>query len=166
MDLFINTCDFTKVIKVTKEQIMKIFIFYESKFGNGKLLSERLKKNLNEKGADAEAYSIREVNLKNIGIADFYVFSSPMRMFMFPLSMRSFIGRFKPPKKGTGYALMTTYMDPRAKALAVMKRLLDKKGMIKISMDFKVKVLDIKGPLESGYENGLEEFASAILKSI
>jgi flavodoxin len=145
---------------------MKIFIFYESRFGNGKLLAERLSKILNDKGAEAEAYSIREINLKNIGIADFYVFSSPMRMFMFPLRMRSFIGGFKPPKKGIGYALMTTYIDPRVKALTAMKNLLDKKDMIKISMDFKVKVLDIKGPLESGYENGLEEFASEIIKNI
>ena len=99
-------------------------------------------------------------------IADFYVFSSPMRMFMFPLSMKNFIGKFNPPKKDTGYALMTTYLNPSVKALAVMKKLLDKKGMIKIPMDFKVKVLDVKGPLESGYENGLEGFASAILESM
>ena len=145
---------------------MKISIFYESRFGNGKLLSEGLKKFLNDKGAEAEAYSIYEKDLQNIGTADFYIFSSPMRMFLFPLNMRSFISRFKPPKKGTRYALMTTYLNPSVKALAVMKKLLDKKGMIKISMDFKVKVLDIKGPLESGYENSLEEFAGEIIESM
>ena len=35
---------------------MKIIIFYESRFGNGKLLSEGLKKILDEKGAQAEAH--------------------------------------------------------------------------------------------------------------
>lgn len=144
---------------------MKIFIFYESKFGNGKLLSETLSKILNEKGAQARAYSIREVDAQNIENADFYVFSSPIRMFMFPLSMKKFISKFQPPRKGTGYALMTTYMNPKVKALRVMKKLLDKKGMTKIPVDFKVKVTEIKGPLESGYEKGLEEFASRIIES-
>jgi multimeric flavodoxin WrbA len=142
---------------------MKVFIFYESRFGNGKLLSENLKKLLKDRGAEAEAFSIREVNLKGIGPADFYVFSAPMRMFMLPLAMRGFIGGFKPPKLGTGYALMTTYLDPRVKALSVMKQLLDRKGMVKTGTDFKVKVLNTEGPLESGYEPGLEKFADEII---
>ncbi len=144
---------------------MKILIFYESKFGNGKLLSESLSKILEGKGAQARAYSIKNAQLEKIGNADFYVFSSPVRMFMFPINMKRFISMFEPPIKGTGYALMTTYLNPKAKALKVMKKLLDKKGMVKIPVDLKVKVKEIKGPLENGYENDLEDFANKIIEN-
>ncbi len=142
---------------------MKIIVIYESKFGNGKKLSEELVEILKGKGQESEAFSINNVKPKNLPAADIYVFSSPTRVFMLPIRMKLFIKRFIPKKAKAKYALMTTYMDPRVKALKAMDKLMRSKKMGKASNDFKVKVLDLKGPLEEGYRKGLEQFADNIL---
>lgn len=144
---------------------MKILIIYESKYGNGKILAAGLQELLRNKSQDAEIFSVRNLKPSTLPWADIYVFSSPVRMFMLPLSMRSFLRRFKPVKEGAKYALMTTYMDPRVKALEFMEKLLQSKGMIKITDGFKVKVMDMKGPLEEGYRKRLEKFTAELIKS-
>jgi len=142
---------------------MKILILYESRFGNGKKLSGELAEILNGKAQDAEAISIYDVRPGDLSAADVYVFSSPARMFMLPISMRKFIGGFSPKAEGAKYALITTYMDPKARALKVMGKLIGTKKMAKAADDLKVRVTDIRGPLEEGYREKLEKFADDIL---
>jgi flavodoxin len=145
---------------------MKILILYESRFGNGKKLSEELAAILNGKAQDAEAISIHDVRPGDLSAADVYVFSSPTRIFMLPISMRRFIRGFSPKADGSRYALMTTYMDPKARALKVMEKLIGTKKMAKAAGDLKVRISDIKGPLEEGYRDKLEKFADDILESL
>ena len=61
------------------------------------------------------------------------------------------------------YALMETYMYPNSKTLQKMEDLLRPKGMIKVSGGVSLKVKSVKGPLEEGYEEKLEEFTKKIL---
>ena len=84
---------------------------------------------------------------------------------MLPPSMKSFLKKFKPANDGAKYALMTTYLDPRVKALASMEKILQKKGMVKITDGFKVKALNIEGPLEEGYLGRLKEFSDQLIAS-
>jgi len=149
-----------------KKREMKILIIYESQFGNGEKIIKELQEILNEKGQDVEIFPVRTTKPSSLPPADFYIFHSPIRMFNIPLKMRFFLMRFKPAKTGAKYALMTTYLDPRVKALTIMGEMLDKKGMIRVSDGFKAKVLDMKGPLEEGYKERLGKFAEEILKNI
>ena len=142
---------------------MKINIIYESQFGNGKKIVGQLSKLLKDKGQDVEVFSIYDISIESVPAADLYIFSSPTRKFMLPRIMGRFLKRFLPAHTGSKYALMTTYADPRTIALKKMDALLRSKDMQKKTEDFKVKVLGLKGPLEEGYEDKLQNFADALI---
>ena len=143
---------------------MKINIIYASWFGNGKKVVEELAEILSEKNQDVKLFSIMEKSADMIPEADLYIFSSPTRKFSLPANVKEFISSFIPPKSQAGYALMTTYMDPRTIGLKKMETILNSKGMLKAVSDFKVKSLGIKGPLESDYNEKLAAFAEEIVK--
>ena len=142
---------------------MKINIIYASWFGNGKKVVEELAEILIEKKQDVKLFSIMEKVNDKIPEADLYIFSSPTRKFSLPANVKEFITGFIPPKSQAGYALMTTYMDPRTIALKKMESILNSKGMLKIAGDFKVKALGLRGPLENGYKEKLRAFAEEII---
>ena len=144
---------------------MRINIIYASWFGNGKEVVEELAEILIEKKQDVKLFSIMENLTDIIPEADLYIFSSPTRKFSLPANVKEFITGFTPPKSQTGYALMTTYLDPRTIALKKMESILNSKGMQKVVNDFKVKALGLKGPLENGYKEKLRAFAEDLLKS-
>jgi len=145
---------------------MKTLIIYESRFGNGKKLCEKLREILINKGHDAQIFSVIDTDPKELPEADFYIFSAPTRMFMLAPAMKSFLKNFRPAKDGAKYALMTTYLNPQVKALANMEKLLRSKNMVKVTNSFTVKVLGSEGPMEDGYEKSLEEFAEELLTLI
>ena len=143
---------------------MKINILYASWFGNGKKVVEELAEILIKKNQDVRLFSIMEKPTEIIPDADLYIFSSPTRKFSLPTNVKDFISSFTSPKSQTYYALMTTYMDPRTIGLKKMESVLNSKGMLKATGDFKVKSLGIKGPLEAGYNEKLMAFAEEIVK--
>ena len=57
---------------------------------------------------------------------------------------------------------MATCMDYKTKALQTIETLLKPSGMTKVSDGIKIKVNGMKGPLENGYEEKLEDFANEI----
>jgi flavodoxin len=143
---------------------VKIRIIYASWFGNGKKLVEKLAEILVEKHHDVMLFSLMEESAGMVPDGDLYIFSSPTRKFSLPKNVRDFISAFVPPRSGTHYALMTTYMDPRTIGLKKMQALLDSKGMLKIADDCRIKSLGLKGPLEDGYSEKLIAFAERIAK--
>ena len=143
---------------------MNINIIYESQFGNGKKVVEELAAILEEKGQDVSLFPVAEIRPDELPAADLYIFSSPTRKFMLPLTMKRFIKRFDPPSEDIKYALMTTFMDPRTIALKKMEALMSVKGIKKAADDFKVKALGLKGPLEDNYGARLEKFADEFIK--
>jgi len=142
---------------------MKINIIYESKFGNGKKMIEELTDILKAKKQEVQLFMFTSTRPDCLPEADLYIFHSPTRQFMLPLGVRSFIKRFRPPDKKARYSLMTTYMDPRTIALKKMDAFLQKKGMVKAVDDFKVKALELKGPLED-YGDKLKRFAEELIR--
>ena len=142
---------------------MKINIIYESKFGNGKKMLDELSQLLKDKKQEVELFNFTETDPQSLPQADLYLFHSPTRQFMLPLGVRSFIKRFTPPAEKAKYALSTTYMDPRTIALKKIDAYLQKKGMVKVTEDLKIKVLELKGPLEE-YGEKIEDFAERLIK--
>ena len=62
--------------------------------------------------------------------------------------------------------MITTIVDPKdVKTLSKMAELLQPSGLTKINDGIMVKVKDMKGPLEEGYEKQLEQFANILLRS-
>jgi flavodoxin len=142
---------------------MKINIIYESKFGNGKKMLDELSQILKDKKQEVELFNFTETDPGDLPQADLYLFHTPTRQFMLPLGVRSFVKRFTPPAEKAKYALSTTYMDPRTIALKKIDAYLQKKNMVKVTEDLKIKVLELKGPLEE-YGEKIEDFAERLIK--
>jgi flavodoxin len=143
--------------------VMKVCIAYESRFGNGKKLVEHMQRTISKKGHDVEIYSIRETKPDSLPNVDVYIFSSPTQIGGPPGKMKKFLKKLKINQEGARYALMETYMYPESKTLQKMEEILQSKGMTKISDEVSIKVNGMKGPLEEGYEEKLEEFIKKIL---
>lgn len=148
--------------KKDKRQKMKINIFYATWFSNGEKLMEELAGILEGSGNEVKLYCVNKDVDGDIGDADLYIFSSPTRKFSLPSEMEKFIAGFTPKAEGEKYALATTYLDPRTIALKKIQALLEKKKMIKAADDLKIRVKNLKGPLEENYIKRLQEFAGSI----
>lgn len=142
---------------------MNINIIYESQYGNGKKIVEELGIILEENGQEVDLFPVAEIKPDKLPAADLYIFSTPTRKFMLPRNIGDFVKNFTPPSEGTKYALMTTFMDPRTIALKKIEALMTKKGIKKVTDNFKVKVLGLKGPLEE-YSTQLRKFADELIK--
>jgi hypothetical protein len=59
---------------------------------------------------------------------------------------------------------MTTYVAPEPLALEKMDKLLEGKGIEKVTNDFFTRVKEIKGPLGEDYRKKLEDFAEELAK--
>ena len=156
----------TSSIKFAGELKMKICIAYESKFGNGKKCMEYLKNKLAKMGNDVDLIWIREIDPKSVPVADVYVFSSPTQMGRPAGKMKKFLKKFEPAKSDARYTIFNTYMDPNAKTIERMEKLLEPKGMTRIADGLRIKVAGMKGPCEEGYEEKLDNFANEIITSI
>ncbi|MBM3701284.1 MAG: hypothetical protein FJW68_10305 [Actinobacteria bacterium] len=143
---------------------MKIIIMYASWFGNGKKVVDELAEVLQSGKYGDNQVEIFDIlagaTLKEIQ-ADLYIFSAPTRKFSLPPEVKNFITGLNIPS-GKPYALITTYLDPRTIALKKMEALLNDKGMVKAAESLKIRARSLKGPLEEGYRDRLEEFAKTI----
>ncbi|UCE36825.1 MAG: flavodoxin domain-containing protein [Thermoplasmata archaeon] len=142
---------------------MKVCIAYESKFGNGEKCAHYLSGAITKIGHETEVFSIRDVKPNSLPQADIYVFSSPTHVGGPPGKMKKFLKKMEIGKKEAKYALITTHMDPNTKTIEKMEALLEPKGLTKASDGLKIKVTGMKGPLEDGFEEKLDEFAANIL---
>lgn len=142
---------------------MKVCIAYESKFGNGKQCMEYLRDVLSRDGHDVNLFSVREKDPGSLPAADLYVFSSPTQIGSPTRKMKKFLKKVEVPKENAKYALVATYMNPKATTLEKMERLLQPKDMTKATGGLKIKVTGMKGPCESGFKEKLDVFAKDIV---
>jgi len=141
---------------------MKVYIAYESKYGNGKKCVEYLKEAITTKGHSVETSSIHEIKSKSLPNADLYIFSSPTHIGRPPRKMKKFLNNLEIPQEEAKYTTMVTHMDPKAKTLQIIDDLLQPKGMTKVSNGVKIMVTGLKGPLEDDYEKKLDAFVNEI----
>jgi thioesterase domain-containing protein len=159
------------------EFVMQIEYVHASKFGNGATVAAEFARQMAAKGVVVDVHHIREVRPTELSPAHLYVFSSPGR-FGKPIgSMRRFLKKVKLPA-GTRYALLTTEAAPKPdkrtgrmpteeelakwqRVRPIMNELLQRKGLVKVAED-KVYVTGLKGPLEAGWQERVEAFASGI----
>jgi flavodoxin len=103
---------------------MKVFIAYESKFGNGKKCVDHLQSVIIKKGHEAHSFSVRDIKPSELPEADLYVFSSPTHVGGPPGKIKKFLKKMDVKAEGAKYALMTTHMDPNTKTLQKMEAII------------------------------------------
>jgi menaquinone-dependent protoporphyrinogen IX oxidase len=158
---------------------MRIEIMHASKYGNGAKVAEELKRLLVAQGSEVVVHHIKETRPKNMPPADLYVFGSPGRIGKPIGSMRRFLKKVNLPS-GTRYAIFSTESlarpnkktgrMPTAEEMArweriqpIMDELLQAKGLVKIA-SMTVHVTAMKGPLEDGWQEKVEAFASTLMQ--
>lgn len=168
--------------KASESAHMKIEVYFESKHGNGKKVVEKLAEDLTAKGHAVGLHHIGEVRPKEMPSADLYLFSSPTRMGKPVGSMRRFVKKVKVPTQGAKYALIATHgaakpnkktgvipspaeLEKWRRTIPMMEEILNRKGMMKVA-DLQVYVLDLKGPLEDGWEDKVGVFAELVLSKL
>jgi flavodoxin len=141
---------------------MKVCITYESKFGNGKKVVDHLENTLKGKGHEVQVCLARETRPNALPQADLYIFHSPTHMGSPVGKIKKFLKKMEIPQNDAKYALTATHMDPNATTVRKMDAFLKSKGMTKVADGLQVMVKGMKGPLEEGWEQKIEAFASEI----
>ena len=144
---------------------MNISIIYESKYGNGKQAMMYLENILRKKGYTVQLVSTHEVKPHSLPEADLYIFSAPNAFGKIVRSMRKFLEKIEIKNSSVHYILVNTCLDPSSsidRGLEQMEEILSGKNISKLSEGLKLKVMAIKGPLESGYEKKLDTLAQTI----
>jgi hypothetical protein len=157
---------------------MKIEYLHASKFGNGAMVAEEFKKTMTAKGVDVDIHHIRDVPPSEVPPADLYLFSSPGRFGKPIRGMRRYLEALSLPA-GTRYAIFTTEAAPKAnkktgkmpteeelvqmgqRVRPVMNEILEGKGLVEVA-EGNVYVTKLKGPLERGWKDKVESFATSL----
>ena len=159
---------------------MKIELYHASKYGNGAKVAEEFRKLMTMKGHLVNVQSIDDARPKELPQADLYVFGSPTRLGKPIGGMRHFLKKLDLPS-GTKYAVFATHVASQPdkktgkmpseeeiekwqRSIPIMDELLRAKGMVKVA-EMKTFVLDLKGPLEEGWQKKVESFAAQIIAS-
>ena len=155
---------------------MRIEYLHASKYGNGAEIAEEFGRQMAVKGVTVRVHHIREARPKELPPADLYLFSSPAR-FGKPIgSMRRFLKKVELPE-GTRYAILTTEAAPHpgragrvpseeqlakwTRARPIMNEILQGKRLVEVAEDT-VRVSDVKGPLEEGWQDKVKAFVARI----
>ena len=160
---------------------MKIEYLHASVYGNGAMVAEEFKRQMAVKGVTVDVHHIEKMKPKELPPSDLYVFSSPGR-FGKPIGeLRRFLKNVNLPS-GTKYAILTTEPSPKPDkktgkmpteeeigryqhVIPIMNELLKEKGLVKVA-ETKIHVTALKGPLEAGWQEKVQVFATAILGSV
>lgn len=149
----------------------KISISYLSKYGNNKTAMDHLGTLLKAKGHDVQLFDVRETGPEQVPQSDLYIFSAPTHIGGLPGKMSKFMSKF--PHKSGRYALSVTHMVEKSgpeknsgKVLNIMADDMKEVGLTKAVDPLSITVTGMKGPLEDGWQNKVETFAAAILKSL
>ena len=155
---------------------MRVEYLHASKYGNGAEIAEEFGRQMAAKGVTVRVHHIHEARPKELPPADLYLFSSPAR-FGKPIgSMRRFLKKVELPA-GTKYAILTTEAAPHpgragrvpseeqlakwTRARPIMNEILQGKGLVEIAEDT-IRVSDVKGPLEEGWQDKVKAFVARI----
>lgn len=156
---------------------MTIEYFHASKYGNGALVAEEFRQRMAARGVAVNVHHVRDARPREMPPADLYVFSSPGRIGRPIGRMRRFLKKLRLPA-GTKYAILTTEGAPRPdkrtgrvpseeetarwqRVIPIMRGILQTKGLVGVA-EGKVLVMDIKGPLEDGWQEKVEAYAARI----
>ncbi len=156
---------------------MKIEYSHASKYGNGAMVAEEFKRQMDAKGVTVNVHHVRELKPKQLAPADLYLFSSPGRMGKPIGRMHRFLKKLSLPV-GTKYAILTTELAPRPdkktgrvpsdeemakwqRVIPIMNEVLQGKGLVKVDED-KVLVTRVKGPLQDGWQDKVEAFVARL----
>ena len=149
----------------------KVIVVYESKYGNTKLVAEKIVEGVREvEGIETVLSELKEVDLNKIVNYDAILIGSPNHFGGPTRSIRKFIDKLgKLPLNGKLFAVFDTYIGKDfEKAVKKMEKRINKKvlGMKMISPGLSIKVQGMKGPIQEAELPKCKEFGKKLATQI
>ncbi len=150
---------------------MKVFVVYDTKYGNTKLVAEEIVKGIEEGGGIEIAISyVKEVKLERIADSDAILIGAPNHMGGPSWTISGFIDKLgKVDLLAKGFAVFDTYAGTDfEKAVKKMEERINKRipGLKQMAPGLSVKVKGMKGPLVEGELPKCREFGKRIANQL
>ena len=150
---------------------MKAIVVYDSKYGNTKIVAEKIVESIREAGeVDTTLNRISKVDIKKIPDYDILLVGSPNHMGRPTRSVKKFIDGLKKLEMKEKYiAIFDTYMGGDfEKAVMKMKSMIKEKvpGFKPEILGLSIKVQKMKGPIEVGELSKCKEFGYKVANLI
>lgn len=147
--------------------MVKVIVVYESKYGNTKLVAEKIIEGIREvEEIETILSELKEVDFNKIVDYDAILVGSPNHIGGPTRSIRKFIDRLgKLPLKGKLFAVFDTYLGKDfEKAVKKMEKKINEKapGLKMIAPGLSIKVQGMKGPISEGELPKCKEFGNKI----
>lgn len=151
--------------------LAKVIVVYESKYGNTKLVAEKIIEGTRQvEGIETVLSELKEVNLENIPAYDAILVGSPNHFGGPTRSVKKFIDKLgKLPLKGKLFAVFDTYIRKDfEKAVKKMEKRINEKvpELKQTASGLSIKVQGIKGPISEAELPKCTEFGNKIATQI
>ncbi len=145
---------------------MKIFVVYDTKYGNTKQVAEKIEKELREvKGIDVTISDVEKVGIDRVADCDVIVIGAPNHFGRPARKITQFIDKLsKFDLKGKQVAVFDTYIGKDfEKAVKKMEeRITDKTSLQIITPGLSIRVEGMKGPITEEELDKSKEFGKKI----
>jgi len=151
--------------------LVKVLVVYESKYGNTKLVAEKIIEGMKQvQGIETVLSEVKEVDLNQISSYDAILIGSPNHIGGPTWGIKSFIDKLgKFPLKGKLFAVFDTYLgNDFEKAVKKMeKKINEKVPRLKIiAPGLSIRVQGMKGPIVEEELTKCKEFGNKIATQI
>ncbi len=149
----------------------KAIVIYESKYGNTKLVAEKIVEGMTEiSGVEAVLRELKEVDQNQLTEFDAILVGSPNHIGSATRSIRKFIDKLgKLNLEGKLVAVFDTYLGGDfEKAVRKMEKQISEKvpGLKLVAPGLSIRVEGMKGPIEEGELAKCSEFGAKITKQL
>ena len=149
------------------DEMVKVLVVYDTKYGNTKLVAEKIVEGIREvEGIETAISDVEEVDLENVADSDAILIGSPNHWGGPARSIRKFIDKLgKLDLKAKWFAVFDTYLGGDfEKAVKKMERRIGEKvpGLKLIIPGLSIKVGGMKGPIVEGELPKCKDFGRKI----
>jgi len=147
--------------------LVKIFVVYDTKYGNTKLVAEKIVEGIREvEGMKIAISDVKEVDLERIADSDAILIGAPNHMGRPARTIREFMDKLgKLDLKAKWVAVFDTYLggDFEKAVKEMEKRIGEKVPSLKlITSGLSIKVQGVKGPITDGELPKCKDFGKKI----
>ena len=153
--------------------MLKVFVVYDTKYGNTKLAAESILKGIREvEGIETAIGYVKEVDAEKVAVCDAIVLGAPNHMGRPSRTMKSFVDRLAEfDLKARDMAVFGTYAGRVRnvdRAVKKLEKMLEKKlpNLNLISPSLSVRVNGVRGPLVEGELPKCVDFGQKIARQL
>jgi len=153
--------------------MIKVFIVYDSKYGNTKKVAEEIAEGLKEaEGIETAISYVKDVNFEKVADADAIIVGAPNHMGNPSMTIKKFMDKLaKQNLKAKNIAFFDTYFAKKKnfeKAVKKMeKRMSEKRPDLKLlKPGLSIMVLDVTGPIAYGELPKCRDFGKRIASQL